>query len=568
MTTLPLTQADVQGLEISSNPHDLRRDMHTFVQYVTGRNIKRSYRTNELPAADFNRLAQIMKVDVSERQESYSRYGAEAMNWIDYIDQLTVKMEFVSYDTKGSYRGYTSSAASFPDNFIGFNDQKYRDFLLLPLVEQERRLFDTLVDDFSHGHNEFYRHSVLGVLDRFPEWGSGVGVMPTLNFATIRRFLFDLLQGCVPGVWYSTASLIAYLKANHPYFLIPEKLGTKIQRVAQFQGRYANFYESHAQREPVPDKAKDAFERVEGRYIERFLEGIPFTLGYVDVAYSQMPQALHPTIGQLAAFRINERFLQAMSANIPQPRVIIQPNFEVYVESAFYPAYLISRLSLLADLVKDDPPTALFKLQKQKITSQAAENDGFDVITTLKTLTGSQIPQNVAVEMEEWAGHADVFTLYDGFGLLEGAAPQPMTEPFLVQKIDESLNLIRNPETVRTALRTAGEVVLSIHHREAKLELLPEKAQTRFPQRSAVKAKKEKAPKQAFTIKRETHIALYFPSENIFEKFRKGLLDERCLIEVDKEKWVITLAGRYEAQIKQVLKKLSSTYNLRVEDVE
>lgn len=43
----------------------------------------------------------------------------------------------------------------------------------------------------------------------------------------MRQFLLDLLKKCAPGIWYSTASLVAYLKTNHPYFLLPENLPAK-----------------------------------------------------------------------------------------------------------------------------------------------------------------------------------------------------------------------------------------------------------------------------------------------------------------------------------------------------
>src|SRR3989440_11671973 len=290
MTTLPLTPVDPDNLTVYANPNDLRRDLHTFVGYVSRRSIKRSYRGNELPQADYKRLAQVIheggpgSAEESGDQDALYGHGAEAPSWIDYLDRLALKMGFVRYDIKGTYRGYSSQEPSFPDNFMSFNADAYRTFLALPLAEQERRLVDTLVRDYSYSHNEFYRVSVHGRLDRFPNWGCGVGVMRGLNFAAIRRFLFDLLQGCEPGTWYSTSDLVAYLKAHHPFFLIPEKLEMNKQSKT-VEKRYGNFYESNSlySRDPIPDNAPDGFERVEGRYVERFLEGLPLTLGYVDV---------------------------------------------------------------------------------------------------------------------------------------------------------------------------------------------------------------------------------------------------------------------------------------------
>ena len=564
VSTLSPTPIDVQALDVVSNRHDVRRDLHRYLQYVDGRNIKRSYRTNELPTADTKRLTQLLNIDPAEETDTPYRSGVEASSWIDYVDGLALKMGFVSYDTKGSYRGYSSSEPSFPDNFIGFNREAYRKFLTLPLAEQERQLFDTLVNNYAYSNNEFYQYSILGSLDRFPMWGSAIGVMPTLNFAGIRRFLFDVLQSCEAGVWYSTASLIAFLKAHHPYFLIPAE--PKIPRSGRFEGRYANFYEDQFQRKPIPDHLKDGFERVEGRYVERFLEGIPLTLGYVEVAYRQEKQSVSPMMGRLAGFRLHERFFQAMRGDMPQPKVVVQPNFEIFVESPFYPTYVIDRLSHLAEVVKEDTATHVLKLQKQKVAAQAAANDAFDVIDLLKTLTGSQVPQNVAIELQEWVGHADMFTLYEGVSLLESADPVSSIKPYVVQQINERLSLIRQPQKARAQLQSSGKVVMYVRHADDSLQPLPRKAQTLFPKSALARPTKAKPPKQPVTVKRETLVALYFPSDDLFEKFRKGLLDARCAVEANKEKRMLTVAGRDEAHIKQVIKSLSREYAIRLED--
>ena len=70
------------------------------------------------------------------------------------------------------------------------------------------------------------------------------------------------------------------------------------------------------------------------------------------------------------------------------------------------------------------------------------------------------------------------------------------------------------------------------------------------------------------TLKRETLIALHFPDDGLFEEFRKALLDARCILDVNKERRTLTLSGKDEAQIKEVIKRLSSAYAIRVEDLE
>lgn len=584
---LPLAPARPDSLDneiVYANPNDLRRDLHTFVGYVSRREIKRSNRGNELPQADYKRLARLIDDNWPE-EEGESAYGdslyghrAESYSWIYYLDRLALKMGFISYDTKGVYRGYSSVEPSFPDNLIHFNAEGYRTFLALPLAEQERRLLDTLVGDYDQGYNEFYTVGIRGRLDRFPSWGSALGVMPTLNVGDVRRFLLDALQRCEPGAWYNTADLVAYLKRDYPYFLIPPKkpapAKAKPTRWPQpEEKRYGNFYENDHysyNRDPIPDDAPDGFERVEGRYVERFLEGLPLTLGYVEVAYVDRPASAagegsspKPSRGMLRAFRVNERLRQAWRGDIPQPRVTVQPNFEIYIESPFYPAHLVNRLAPLSDIVGEGVTTVL-KLQKQKVAAQLAENPGLDVTALLTRLAGRELPQNVAVELQEWAGHADVFTLYDGFGLVESAGAHAAVDPFAAQSIGEGLRLVRDPDGLYAHLTRAGAIALRVRHPDDALAPLPAKARTVFPRKS------EAAPKQgaksAVAVQREVLIALRFSDDEPFEAFRKALADARCVFEVDKERRILTLSGKDEKHFKGVVGRLSDAYDIRVED--
>src|SRR5208337_1862639 len=122
--------------------------------------------------------------------------------------------------------------------------------------------------------SEFYRQSVLGRLDGFNYWGSAVGVMPTLDFPAVRRFLLGLLAECPSDQWLSTSALVEHLKKHHRSFLIPAKPRFKNEHDAR-SGRYGNFHESKdawGREIDIHESDADGFERVEGRYVERFLE--------------------------------------------------------------------------------------------------------------------------------------------------------------------------------------------------------------------------------------------------------------------------------------------------------
>jgi len=129
------------------------------------------------------------------------------------------------------------------------------------------------------------------------------------------------------------------LKDLDPYFLIPEKPEYKFKH-DQKRGRYCNFFESkYGGYEPtVKPKDPDAFERVEGRYIERFLEYIPLCMGYVELAYGKKPQAdIFPSMGQVKGFKLTERFIRFVDGAIAEPKVTILPNHEIHIESDSYP---------------------------------------------------------------------------------------------------------------------------------------------------------------------------------------------------------------------------------------
>jgi hypothetical protein len=555
---MKLTPIDVTGLDAFGSPCDLRRDLHIFVRCIQEREVKRSHRGNNLSKSDSLRLAKMMSDP--EAVDEVKEHGSSG--WVDYIDGLALKLGFVSYDTQGTYVGYTSSEPSFPDNYIQFNAPKYRQFLESPLARQERLLLDTLLEGREGCDSEFYRTSVLGRLSGFSSWGCATGVVPTLNFSQVRRFLLDLLQTCQVGVWYSTSSLVQYLKTAHPFFLIPQNPDYK-DRWGREKGRYGNFHESKDQwgyEVDISEHDPDAFERVEGRYLERFL-------GYVDVAYSSQPyKGLYPPIHTLKAFRVNNRLWRVMKGDIPPPKVTVQPNFEIYVESEFYPANVLAQLVPLADVVSEDILTIL-RLQKERVAAQLAQDEELNVVALLTQLAGRELPPNVARELDEWAEHSEKFTLYEGFALLEGDEDLPAADPFTVERISPTIRIVHSPDALFARLEKAELVPLRVEHPASALRLLPPKARTVFAQKTRA-AKPKPKTKEPVTLMRHTTITLHFPTGRLLEKFRQALLDIRCPVEADKDNLTITFSRRYEPQVDQVVKALEKEYLIRIEDIE
>lgn len=558
---------DITGLDVTVNELNVRQDLHLFMQYVQERRVKRAYRTNYLAKSDYNRLAKVMS-DVNAKEEIKRDGNSE---WIDYVDDLALTLGFVSYDTKGEYVGYSSAEPTFRDNYIEPNENVYDGFLHLLLIEQERKLLHTLINDYSYSNNELLQRTVLGALDPFSSHGCATGVLPTLNFAQARTFLLDLLNKFESGCWYSVKSLIGYLKHNHRYFLIPKKPKAKVSRwrAKEEVARYGNFGERTSEwgfGNAVPDDAVDGFERVEGRYVERFLEGFPLVLGYVDVAYAKnYNRDVYPSINHIQAFRINERLKQVLAGNIPQPRVTVQPNFEIQVDSPFYPASMMAELMPITKVLSVDTLVTL-KLDKKKVTTLFAQAESFDVIGLLKRVAGHRLPQNVLMELQEWASNSEKFVLFNGFfGILEGTdAGVSAAKGYVKEDISPTIKLIREPSKVFQALEEAKLVPLRMTHKENAFRALPEKSQTVFARKSSVVKPKEKTNVQ---LKRESTITLYFPNTALLDRFCKELIVLNCPVEPDKSRYAATYSTRYETEVKVVMKVLAKEYNINIQDI-
>ncbi len=561
----------VTELDVYSMPYDLRRDIHAFVHYISEREVKRAYRSNALPKADSKRLAKLMSHPDCLQQIEESHDNSSW--WIDMIDSSARILGFVSYDTEGEYMGYSSHSPSFRDNYIVYNEKIYKAFLAMPLLEQEKRLFLLFRDDTTH--NELFHSHWQSKLDHFPHRGMATGAVPLMDFGKSRRTLFRLLANLDSGKWYTTASLIRHLKGTDPFFLIPPK--SKLPQKDSWgrptnMTRYGNFHEyktDHYDRDKkaIPDDAPDGFERVEGRFIERFLEGIPLTLGYVDVAYSRREyKGMRPERGTLLAFRINGRFQQLMHDEAIPPTVTILPTFEIHVESPFYPISLLYLLWQFAIPITEDKVNIL-KLDKQRVkTALANHNNNVDLIPFLQQLSSHPIPQNVKIELEEWIGQADAFTLYTDFALLEGDSRLPETKPFVVEQITPKLRIVRQPSKVFDALEQAERAPLAVRHMDKQLMPLPPKARSIFPKAKPIKAKPKRKTKQRITLSRETRFVLHIPTDGFYEQLRAALLKQRCIFEPNQAKRTITYGQTAKPLVEAAIKEMRQTHIIKFED--
>lgn len=561
---MKLDSIDVSRLDVPTRAMDVRRDIHVFVDYVRSREVKRSHRDNLLSKADAKRLAKLLSDPLAA--EEVEEDGTS--DWVAYIDELALELGFVTYDIKGVYAGYTSSEPSFPDNYMKFVGNAYQKFVDLSPAKQESTLLVHLLSRHQGSDSEFYSTSLLGRLDKFYTWGAATGVMPLLDFTVARRFLLDLLAECPPGQWFSTTSLVEHLKKHHPYFLIPEKPSFKTKYDAQ-QGRYGNFQERKEEwgkGTAVAVKDPDSFHRVQGRYIERFLEDIPWVMGYVDVAFcKRFKREVYPSLGTLQAFRVSERLSRALRGQIAEPRVTVTPSFDVYVQAETYPVKTLHQLAPLCEIVKEDTSFVL-KMTKQKVAAARAADPKLDVVALLRKLSETELPGNVLRELAAWSEHGEKFALYSGFAVLEGDKDLTADAALTIEALAPGVNLVRSPGKLFNELERRELMPLRVKHATAKFTPLPKNARTRFPKQTAV-AQSQSPSKPQLTLTRVTRVQLVCPSQPFFDDFLRLLVEAKCPVEANRVKLLLSYSKANEAQVTDVIRALKARYQIKIEDV-
>jgi hypothetical protein len=563
-SSLSLEEISVTDLEVFANPADIRFDLHTFVEYARRHEIKRGHRDNRVPAGHQQRLAKLLSHPASEADMDEDR----CFPWIEHVDQICLALKFVSYDTKGEYAGWSSSEPSFPDNFMAVEEPAYRRFLELPLQTQEEKLLDVHLDS-GEGGNEFLSQGPLTRLDRFDGWGSACGVLPTIPFPSVRRRLLQLLAECPSGIWFSTASLVEHLRRHDPWFLIPKEIPFSVRKTTMSEGRYGNFIERKrgdwGNRNPISDKDPEGFAKVEGRYLERFLEGIPLELGYAEVAYvkRKTETPIEPSRGLLPAFRATERLRRAMHKEIAAPKVTVLPNFEVHIESLFFPAETERQLRPLGELVQRGIAT-VFRLTRPKVAAALAGDSETDAIATLKQLSGRELPANVKQELSDWAGHSEKFVLYEGFGLLEGRREAARAEQFIQEAISLDFAIIRKAEKLCQYLEATEQVPVKVRHGDKALAA-PEQARSRL---AAAAPPRRAITKNPVKVKRSIQTTLWFSEAEAHAAFCKLLLDAKCAVPTDPRALTVSYSGKAEPLVKECLKKLGQEYAVVIQDIE
>ncbi|MBI5535670.1 MAG: hypothetical protein HY898_23265 [Deltaproteobacteria bacterium] len=445
MTELsPLPDRAVASLEHRlASQLDLRRDLYLLVEFVRREGLKRSYRNNAIPKGPALKLAKLL----SWAPEAESVQRNNEGGWSDIVSRVARELGLVSFDIKGRYAGYSSSEPSFPDNEIVVDDKRMAEWVASEPLAKERAILDKLVEITPSEF--FHSSSVFTDFDRFDSFGCAVGPASRIHLPSVRNALLKMLADLPAGVWLPMAGWIEHVKATAPRLILsPElqrrplsdweektrKLGRRIDN--EIEELYSNFREHEGKwgtgdkRHQLTAKTPDVFVRVEGRYLQYFLQEIPVLCSFVDLAMAPRKvgkDALSPSLESVRAFRLSPRLRQVVHGDpeIQKVRVTVLPNFDVHVEAQSWPDRELAALDPLCVMLKEDPPTYQLHIDRKKVLGFVASNpEAPPVKLALERMSCRPLPDNVAGELESWCGHAEKLTIFEGVALVELRGPE------------------------------------------------------------------------------------------------------------------------------------------------
>ncbi len=559
MIDIKLEKNEINNLDIVSCQYNLRKDFINFIEYCDDYDVKRTHRDNNIPKTDLRRIAKLFAYkDIIEEVKNDGK-----SLYINFIDNLAYELDLIDYSIEGEYMGYSSREPSFPDNYIVVKSNKLNQYYKQSLYEQDNILLNKIISIYNNYNNEFKKVQYHSRLDRFSGWNNR-GVTKYIEFDKGRKFMLSLLNQLPAGEWYSTKSLVKYVKFTNPYFLIPKKI--KRDRWDDKE-RYAGICEvmakdvnKHNADILINEKDPDAFERAEGLWIERFLEYIPLIMGFVDVAYDKdFSTKKYPLTNKLKAFKINQSLKNYYNKNY-NIKITLQPNFDLIIESSVYPMSIANKFIYLCNIVTEQPHLVLH-LDKKKIIKGHADNEKLNIVKELEQVVSNIIPNNVKVELNEWIKQTEKFVLYSGFNLFENN-DKNSNKTDLKYAIDKNLSLIKNATTLYNNLLKTGKAPISISHSDDKFKTLPKVAKTVFVK--VARTTKKASIKEKVGISADTYVFYKINNKVFYKELLLKCVNDKLIENYDDAKLTISFNKKLEKRVDAIVKQLKTKYTVSI----
>ncbi|MBI5488148.1 MAG: hypothetical protein HY905_12515 [Deltaproteobacteria bacterium] len=475
---------------------NLRRDIYLFVDFVRREGLRRTHRGNQIPKGPAAKLAGILSWPEEAAAVKDDGYG----HWSNKVSWIARTLGLVNFKIKGVYAGYSSQSESFPENDLEVVEKNFVAWLARDPMHKERAILEALVRTTG---SEFFHLSTLGKGERFGCSGSGVGPASRMDLPVVRNGLLDILADLPAGVWLPVSGLIEHVRRQAPTLILHPGLrqpepepwtpydGRKPKKaVPKLEDLYTNFCEVTArdrwgEKGQLGEATPDVFSRVEGRYIQFFLEEVPFLCGFIDLALPPerraKPDDPCPPLESIRAFRLTPRLRQVVRGDpaISPIRVTVLPNFDVVVEAPSYPDRELDALAPFCLQIKEDGPTHLLRLDRKTVVSLAASRKNpLRILETLEHLTGAPPPANVAAEIQDWLGHADKLVVYEDCALIELHGPDSLAAEvrselgtLVAGQCSPTVLLARQPERAMSVLEQRARAPVGVTHRADRFAL-------------------------------------------------------------------------------------------------
>ncbi|MBI4816213.1 MAG: hypothetical protein HY791_08145 [Deltaproteobacteria bacterium] len=555
---------------------NLRRDLHLFVSFVRPEGLKRSHRGNTIPKGPALKLAKIL----SWAGEADAVDENDRGSWSNFVSFVARDLGLVTFEVEGKYLGYSSSAPSFPDNVIEVVEPRVTSWLASSPSAKERSILDSLI---RRKGNEFFQHATLVAGERFDSAGCAIGPASRMDLARIRDRLLGILCELPTNVWLPIATLIDHVRATAPHLILDpalrkvpledwqlrqKKRGLQIDE--KVDDLYWNFREFPSERGgrvwgkeiQLTEKSSDGFRRVEGRFLQYFLQEIPYLCGFVDLALEpRHRESISLPLNAVAAFRLTPRLKQVVrrEPSLDEVSVTFLPNFEVLVVAQSWPDRELATLSPFTKLMKEDGPTHMLRLDQKSIVAFVAKNPNApSVKSTLQSLSQKPLPTNVASELDAWSGHAQKLTIFDQLALIE------LRGPSSVELRAELGSLAADDGMGRFVLATDPERAISVLEQRLRVPRTVTHTEDRYhadwdseagSDRKKAKSKPEPKPKRQATLTTEDLIGCRSDDPELLRALQKALVaaGRSCWL-VEGELLVVSAADL--SQVRATLRKL------------
>ncbi|MBI5488129.1 MAG: hypothetical protein HY905_12420 [Deltaproteobacteria bacterium] len=470
-----------------------RQVVYLFVDFVRREGLRRTHRENAIPKGPAAKLAGLLSWADEAAAVKEDGHGL----WSDKVSRVARDIGLVTFEVKGVYAGYSSQSESFPENDIEVNEKRLAAWLAQDPVKKERAILEALVRSTA---SEFFHHATLWEGERFDGFGCATGPASRMDLPAVRNGLLAILADLPVGDWLPVRGLIDLVHRQAPTLILDPKLREPLaerwmpydqrkqkKTASKLEDLYTNFREHTVrdrwgQQDQLAESTPDVFSRVEGRYIQFFLEEIPWLCGFVDLALPPerrpKPDDRVPPLEWIRAFRLTPRLRQVVRSDpeLARVKVTVLPNFEVVVEAPSFPDRELDALSPFCVRVKEDGPTHLLRLdRKTVVTLAASRKTAPPVPEVLQRLAGTPPPANVAAEIRDWLGQADKLVVYEDCALVElrgaeglSASVRDELGALVAESCAREFLLARKPERTVSVLEQRGRAPLVVIHRKGR----------------------------------------------------------------------------------------------------